>query len=327
MIKRSTNKPVALSAADHTEVALVPSKARDSLAAWCEIYLQVTPGSDNTLEAKQNDLRVFLQFLTEAAGTDHCDQWTPSLTSRFLEDLRQAAKEKVSTLNRRLATLKHAARWIHRQRPFLAGDPTAGIKDYQTKAPEWQGITSLNVTRLLSAAEQLMAMKTGTRQRPIRNYAMVRLLLHAGMRISELLSVDLEHYRHKHLRNVKRKGKLIEDVFVPKKARQALDRYIREERGDQPGPLICSWSGARLARQQADTELKAIAAQANSTLPAEEHIRISAHLFRHTNLRQKARKFGVEFAKLDSGQVSDRYIWRYVQPSAAEKEAAAEELF
>jgi hypothetical protein len=40
-----------------------------------------------------------------------------------------------------------------------------------------------------------------------------------------------------------------------------------------------------------------------------------------------ARKHAVEFARELSGHASDRYIWRYVQPSDEEKQAAVEDLY
>lgn len=48
---------------------------------------------------------------------------------------------------------------------------------------------------------------------------------------------------------------------------------------------------------------------------------------RHTMLRKAAETHGVQYAKELSGHASDRYIWRYVQPSEDEKEGAMEELF
>ena len=97
--------------------------------------------------------------------------------------------------------------------------------------------------------------------------------------------------------------------------------------GRKPGPLFCSGSGARPHRQNVDDALKTIAAQANAALPEKQHIHLSAHLLRHTFLRKIARKHGVEYAKELAGHTSERYIWRYVQPSDNEKEAALEDLF
>lgn len=116
-------------------------------------------------------------------------------------------------------------------------------------------------------------------------------------------------------------------VFVPKEAREALDQYIDQVRGKKLGPLFCSRAGQRLERQHADRILKQIAAQANSRIPAEQQVRISAHVLRHTFLRKVTQKYGVQFAMEMAGHVSSKYIWRYVKPSEAEKEKALEELF
>ena len=94
------------------------------------------------------------------------------------------------------------------------------------------------------------------------------------------------------------------------------------------GPLFCSKSGRRLLRQNPDVDdlLKRIAAQANATLPAKQHIELSAHVLRHTMLRKAAQKHRVEYAKELSGHASERYIWRYVQPSDEEKKQSLEDL-
>ena len=116
-------------------------------------------------------------------------------------------------------------------------------------------------------------------------------------------------------------------MFLAQDAREALDRYIDEDRGHASGALFRSRSGERLARQHVDAALKAIARQANSTLKPEEHIHLSAHDLRHTFLRQVANRYGVHCAKELAGHTSDRYIWRYVQPSDDQKQQVVDSLF
>jgi site-specific recombinase XerD len=165
-------------------------------------------------------------------------------------------------------------------------------------------------------------------QQPVRDYALFLVLLHTGLRVSELLSLDYAQYKGKHFVNVQRKGRMASrQVFLSKDGREALDRYIDEDRGKGRGALFQTKNGNRLARQHADLALKKIAAQANATLPDGEKVEISAHVLRHTMLRKAAEKHGVQYAKELSGHVSNRYIWRYVQPSVDEKEKALEELF
>jgi len=313
-----------------TAATLIPTDRRESLTAWFELYLRIEGGAEgsNTFKAKRSDLEAFLTYFLRAAGRDKPDQWTRSLTEGFLKHLQRDERKNPSTINRVLATLKHAAKWIESQRPFLAGNPTERVHDLLLDEPEWKGLPDLDLTRLRSAAEQLLRLNTRKNQQPLRDYAILVALLQTGLRVSEVLSLDLDQYRGKHFTNVSRKGKKVSrQVLLPKAAREVLDKYIDEVRGKKPGPLFCSKNGTRLARQNVHDALQAIANQANSTLPKEEHIHFSAHVLRHTMLRRAAEKHGVQYAKELSGHASDRYIWRYVQPSEEEKERALEDLF
>ncbi len=308
---------------------LVPEGRRDSLATWLQLYMGLEAGacSENTFKAKRRDLEGFLSDFTRASGGDHPDQWTRSLTGGYLKALERQGK-KPTTINRVLATLRHAAGWVHRQRPFLAGNPTDRIADIQTDDPSWKGLSDLELTRLKSAAEQLLCLKTAKNQHALRDYAIFLLLLHTGLRVSELLALDLRQYQGKHFVDVKRKGKKVSaKVFLAAEAREALDRYLDEIRGRTEGPLLLSRSGERLWRSNVHDALKALQGQANAQLPADQKVRLSAHLLRHTMLRRAARNNGVQFAMELSGHTSSNYIWRYIQPSDEEKEKAVEELF
>ncbi|QDU09664.1 hypothetical protein [Gimesia aquarii] len=77
---------VILNPVESSADALLPSKSRDSLVAWFEIYMGLevgTPETD-TFHANKGDLQKFVEYLLDAAGTDHPDQWTKSLTEAFV---------------------------------------------------------------------------------------------------------------------------------------------------------------------------------------------------------------------------------------------------
>ncbi len=312
------------------ERQLLSEKKRNSLVEWFNLYMGIEgrAGSEHTFDAKKRDLETFLRFLQTSAGTDHADQWTRSLTRDFLRHLERKLERSPTTINRVLASLRHCASWVNSQRPFLAGNPCDRIPDLELDDPEWKGLKPIDVTRLKSAAEQLIYIQRRVNQHPVRNFAIFMSLLHTGLRVSELLSLNLSQYEGKHFRNVKRKGKAVSrKVFLSKDAREALDAYVDEHRGRENGPLFCSATGQRLARQGIDEVLKAISAQANVSLPPEQQIHVSAHILRHTFLREVAVRYGVQYAKELAGHASDRYIWRYVQPSDEEKQEAVDGLF
>jgi integrase/recombinase XerD len=315
---------------DTTAATLIPSGRRDSLVAWFELYLAIEggPKDGNTFKAKKRDLQEFVTYLTTAAGTDHPDQWTRSITEGFIKFLLNKRKLAPSTVNRVLATIKHVAVWIHRQRPFLAGQPCDRVKDVFTEEPEWRGLEDLQVNRLKSAAEQLCHINTRKDQCPLRDQALFLMLLHTALRVSEVLSLDLSQYREKHLANIRRKGKTVtRELLLAKSAREALDLYLDQVRGRTAGPLFQSRTGGRLAPQNVDDALKKLAAQANANLPKSEQIHLSAHMLRHTALRKAAEKQDIRYAMKLSGHTSSKYIWRYTEPSRKDQEQALEDLF
>lgn len=129
-----------------------------------------------------------------------------------------------------------------------------------------------------AAADQLLTLSSGANQWPRRDYALFHVLYVTAMRVTELISLDLDQYDGKYLRNVRRKGRNVTpEVFLPKVVREYLDEYLKQERGDEPGPLFQTRTGKRLSIQQIDYVLKKLAGQANATLAEREHLRPSAY--------------------------------------------------
>lgn len=315
---------------------VVPASRRDDLTAWFNLYMatEVEPDS-NTFRAKVGDIRWFLTYFQETTGGFDCDQWTRSVSKSFVtwiqkqKSLRTKNRLAPNTCRRIIDTTKRAAKWIHRQRPFLAGYPFEGLKDLKVDEPDWQGLTDLEVRRMKSAAEQLVHMQTRADQLPRRNYAMLLVLLDSGLRAFELAGLEVGQYERGRLLNIQRKGRdhVTSEVPLSLDAREALDSYMDTERVNEEGPLFQSRNGKAVSQQVIDQVVRRIAAHANSKLPADEHIEVSPHVLRHTSLRKWAEKKGIRYARQISGQVSDRYIWRYTQPSRSETRDAVEDLW
>jgi len=312
----------------------------DSLIHWFTVYLKTMVDPDsNTFKAKRDDIQRFLGFFHGKAKSFDCDKWTPSITKAYVRWLpKQKAKNPrggetdrclaPSTCARNLDTLRHAARWIHRQREFLTGVPFDKRDAIKVEEPGWQGLTDTDITRLKSAAEQLIAIQTRSTQRPRRNYAQLILGLHTGLRVEEINSLELSQYQGKHLKNVHRtKSGKFQNFFLDTNVREVLDVYIETERGSEPGPLFTSKTGGRLDQSNVYRALQAIAKQANTTLDEDEQIKIHPHLLRHTFLKRVAAKEDIRAAREVSGLNSDKYLWRYVKVTEEEVEKAVTGLY
>ena len=342
LIRRSKISTQALSSLIRSRITvgadvgkLVSSSERDELPAWFNAYLavEVEPNS-HTHKAKLQDIGRFLDFFCEVHQCYDCDKWTRGISKQFITWLKaQKANDSrgnrternlaPSTIERTVNTAKTAARWINRHRPFLAGYPFGKGDTFTAGRPAWKGLRPIGVTRLISAAEQLVHIQTRADQRPRRNYAILRVLLHTALRVDEFCSLDRQQYQGKHIVNIHRKGDDVTPrIFLDVSIREVLDDYLERERSTGPGPLFQSKSGNRLRTDDIDDVLKKIAAQANATLPAGEQISVSPHVLRHTRLSQVARDKGVEFAMELSGHRSTKYIWRSIQADDDEMDSA-----
>ncbi len=308
----------------------------DSLGQWIAVYysVHVVGAPARTELAKRADLEVFVGFYVRATGHDRGDGWPPAVTKQFQAELRTTVSErtgrtyKATTVNRILATVRHFGRWLVRRRPLLAGHPFQGVRDIVIDPPAWKGLTPIEVLRLKAAGEQRLKACTRGNQNPLLELTVFTVLLHTGLRESELVSLDLNQYEARSLLDVPRKGKkLTPRVPVPPEAKDLLDLYIQESRGGELGPLLQNRYGRRLHPQDVGRICQRLANQANAHLPAAEHIHLTPHMLRHTFLKKVADKHGVHVAQRLSGNTSIREIFRYTKPSAEELQKTVDELY
>ena len=304
-----------------------------SLVGWLLAYghAEVAGSPKATVDAKRRDFELFLRYFAETMQSEDVDDWTRSVTLGFQNWLEHEANEgrgyAPTSVNRVMATLRRAARWIHARRPLLAGDPFEQVTDLIVSVPPAKGLSTIQRRRVLAAADKLVALQIQKNQQPRKKRALLVLLLETGMRISETLQLRFDQYDGKYFRKVKRKGKRRDDVYVSPEARAALDDYFEHERGRGPGPLFQSRTGGAMLRKDADCYLKQIAGMANANVPEEERVKLHAHLMRHTALKAAEQKFGRAFAQKKSGNVGMQHIERYVQPSDGDFEAAMDRLY
>jgi site-specific recombinase XerD len=312
------------------------------LMALAEQYFrtQVAGQAEGTVDAKQRDLACFLTFYEQLYGHDDRREWYKSVTEAFLKALARGQVPRPSkrgapkpqrlsqaTIARTYATVRHFARWIHQHvAAFPLGFPTDGVKAPEEEEPQWKGLSRLEQLRLLTAAQTLRVRTGRGTDQGLRDQALIATLLGTGLRVSELLGVDLAQYNGRGLVHVLRKGGHVQK-FIPIQRQHwgVLDAWLGK-RGDVPGPMFLTRSGKRLDRTQAFLILKRVAQQANAHLPPEQHLTVSPHVLRYTLLRKVANEKGVHYAMELSGHRSDRYIWRYVKPDAQSLAEAIDDL-
>ena len=312
---------------------------KDSLTYWLQRYWQtkVIGSPEGTMRAKHDDLLLFTNFFIAVIGSDAVDFWTPSVSKSFKAWLQKDSPknpereyEKAyapTSVNRMLATLRHFARFVNQHRAFEAGSPFDGVRDLAVKSPEWNGIKDISLMRLRAALDQVTQLSIRKDQMPLRNRAVFTLATNSGLRASEMVGLDLDQYQGKYLKNVRGKGEQYDDVYLSVDVRDAFDVYIEQERGHALGPLFLTNRGNRLLRRQVDRFLKQVAAQANSRLPEDEKIQLSAHQLRHTSVKKVHDQRGELAAKRFSRHQSFAQLERYATQTTKEHEAMVDSLW
>ncbi|HGK7683335.1 TPA: tyrosine-type recombinase/integrase [Legionella pneumophila] len=183
---------------------------------------------------QKKDLSKFIHFFEIEVGDDVVDNWTPAVSKQFQKNLCKTILEKTgkpyisTSINRTMATIRHVGRWLHQQRPLLAGDPLSQVKDLKTDAPDWSGLTSRQLMRLKSACEQRIKGGTRKNQNPRMETALFYVLMGTGLRESEVVSLNVGQYRQRGLYEVLRhKSKRVSHkIPLPQETRVYLDSYL-----------------------------------------------------------------------------------------------------
>jgi integrase/recombinase XerD len=326
-------KKVASTPSDKFLVDVLGPDQRDSLTVWGQIYfnIHVKGAPEKTIKAKTADMGKFLQFFNRTFGHDHADTWTPAISRGFQKELQTTILNGAgdtyapSTINRIIATVKHFGRWLHHQRPLLAGDPFAGVKDIEIDHPAWSGLNDREIMHLKAACEIRMKACTRKDQNPYLETAVFYALLYTGLRESELAGLNRDQYHHKNFHNVKRKGNRVhKKIPVPTAAREKIDAYLNSSPTTSKALFVTRF-GNQLSPDSIRFICERVTEQASAHLP--EKIHLTPHMLRHTFLKRVADKKGVHYAQEMSGNKSTKVIFRYTKPSPEEIEETAEDLF
>jgi len=186
-----------------------------------EQYLRASDKSENTVEAYLRDLRLFGEWFQGSNGEDMPPQGTtPIDVKEYKVYLLQVKQFKPATVNRKLASISAFCEWARREK-LIETNPTEGIGNVQEVqlAPRW-----------LSKKDQYALLRAVQKEGKPRDEAVIMLLLHTGLRVSEASNLrlsDIEISERKGQLTV-RDGKGGKQRVIPLNAdvRKALGAYL-----------------------------------------------------------------------------------------------------
>jgi integrase/recombinase XerD len=238
-----------------------------------EDYLRIERGAAlSTIEAYRRDVRRYLGELHEAGLRDVAEVQPRHVVAAL--DGRARTGAASSTLNRTLAALRHFHKFCVRE--GLAVHNPASLVDGPGRGLSLpKALGEDHVAKIIEAA-------SGSSPRELRDRAMLELLYGAGLRVSELVSLDIDSVDIEE-RTVRCVGKGDKERIVPmgEPASDAIKRYMREGRGalvteKRPTHALFLGTGGRLSRQSAWRCVKRYAAK------VDPEARVFPHALRHS---------------------------------------------
>lgn len=178
----------------------------DLLQDYCD-YLYDQDKSEQTIKAYMTDLRSFSRWFQGITGEP---LEVESITPMEIIEYRNAMLgwgKKPSTINRSLISISSFCQWAD-QNDLILNNPAEGIRNVAEEplAP-----------RALERKEQLGLLRAVRKSGNLRDLAIITMLLHTGMRVSELCNLrvsDISLSRHSNMITI-REGKGTKRRNVP----------------------------------------------------------------------------------------------------------------
>ena len=226
--------------------------------------------SENTLQSYKRDLKQFKRYL-EACEL-HYNRVKEDDIKDYIRELQEDGK-KASSISRCIASIRSFYQFVLRNKKIKV-DPTAHIQSPKIEKRKPCILTSEEVELLLEQPKDIDLKGT-------RDKAMLEFAYATGMRVTEIISLNIEDVNLKDGTVLCKNGSRTRTIPLGKMSLNALKEYIEDARNilvktDKEQALFINLNGRRLTRQGFWKIIKFYQEQANITKD------ITPHTLRHS---------------------------------------------
>lgn len=199
--------------------------------------------SANTLQSYKRDLKQFEKYIEENA--EDYSQITEEGIKEYISYMREIGK-KPSTISRGLASIRSFYQYETKNK-VVEKDPTEGIQSPKIEKRVPSVLTSNEVALLLEQPKNVDL-------KGIRDKAMLEFAYATGMRVTEIISLNVEDVNLETGYVTCKSGKKERTVPLGNMSLKALKEYIQNARGtmikdENEKALFVNVNGQRLTRQ------------------------------------------------------------------------------
>ena len=189
-------------------------------------HLEANGNSRHTISSYLHDLGLLAEALgadaeLEAIGTDDVARF---LTSGPVTAKADGSAKAPGSVDKVRTSVKAFFRWAH-ESGLVEANPTAAIRLRHRRRPAPDVLTHQEARRLVKTIDQTRGAKAQ------RDAALIDLILNTGLRVSEVLGLDLAdvNVAERHL-TVAAKGGETHKVFLNARSRRRLGAYIKRRK-------------------------------------------------------------------------------------------------
>jgi site-specific recombinase XerD len=245
-----------------------------------------------TVRGYVSDLEMFIAWLKQSRGTKvRLNQISTIELINYRQHLIAVKGLKPATVNRRLEALRRFCKWACNQK-LIKRDIALELKAVRmVRSQRPIGLAEPEVHMLLRAAGQ---SRHGLAK---RNYALIQLMLQAGLRVGEVSALSVADVRIRERSGIVRirqgKGGKEREVPLNATARRALSIYqeSRQKTGAEDF-LFTNARGNRLPTRTIQAVITELARRAKIS-----RVKVSAHTLRHT--------FALNYLRQNPGKLVD----------------------
>lgn len=250
---------------------------------FTERLIRQRDASPRTIASYRDTLQLLLAFTRDRTGKQpaalHWDDLDAATISAFLDHLQASRGNSARTRNLRLTAIRSLIRWASLRHPEHAA-VFQQVLAIPPKRADKRVITFLDPAE----AQALISAPDLTRWESRRDRAIIILALQAGLRVSELTSLnrgDITLGTGSHVR-CEGKGRKERAVPLTSQAQAVLREWIAERGGQPEDPLFPTRTGRRLSRDAIERRIRTHAATAAENCPSLRDKNLHPHVLRHS---------------------------------------------
>jgi len=260
--------------------------------------------SDNTLQSYKRDITQYEKYVEE--NQINYTKVDEKIVKEYLEHLQEIGK-KSSTVSRNLASIRSFYQYLVRNKKVLQ-DPTNGIQAPKIEKRVPSILTAKEVELLLDQPQDVDL-------KGIRDKAMLEFAYATGMRVTEIISLNLEDVNFEEAYVSCKTGTKQRNIPLGTMSLKALKDYVEDARpylikNDSVKSLFVNINGKRLTRQGFWKIVKYYKEQAHITKD------ITPHVLRHsfaTHLLQNGADLKAIQSMLGHSDISSTQVYMQFQ--------------